>query len=104
MSQTQSSSTNTVHDKLGLAIGLLVAIIWFMPLHSYTYPYFTKQVLNYIPWGSEFIFSLIWMACLFFFIVSMVRFAVSAFITMVATFFSMLAVKFTLWRSARRYK
>jgi hypothetical protein len=103
MNNTQDNNS-TVKDRLGLATGLLTAFSWIMPVHSYTMPFFTAQVMAYMPWGTEWLWSIIWGACLVFFMVSAVRFAVLAVISMITTFFSMLAVKFTLWRSSRRYK
>lgn len=104
MNNAPENNNSTIKDKLGLATGLLIAFIWIMPVYSYTKPYFAEQVLHYIPYGMEFMCSIVWMVCLFFFIVSAVRFAVSAVIHIIAIFLSMLSVKYTLWRSARRYK
>lgn len=105
MTQQTSSPSNlfsTLLDKLGLAAGLVAAFILVMPAYEMSRPYVKSLVLNEIPYGIEQFAIPLWWILLFFLITCAVRFAVMAVVGVITSLLSVIAVKFTLWRTGSK--
>lgn len=98
MNQQNQSHPHTLRDKLGTALGILCAFFWVVPAHEHSVDVFIKQIKPLLPYGHEFIMSIIWGVCLFYLLVVGVRFVVVTAIGMLTTLLSIIAVRLSLSR------
>lgn len=98
MSQPSSAPHNkhSLRDGLGLALGFIGALLWTLRVHEQTVGLFWSQLSPLMPWGNYALWSLVWAGCVFFLILSAIRFGFALVVSMLTNGLSLLIVRLTL--------
>lgn len=100
--QPQQQQRQSLRDTLGLALGVITALIFTLRVHEHTVSLFWSQLAPLMPWGNYAFWSGIWAMCVFFLLMSATRYGFALLVTSIMSLFTLLIVRLSLPRHRRK--